>query len=79
MLSQVQPKSTVYIEPVIGPSAQLCTAQHAVAKYNNSEMHIFMMNVGEDDVIIPQGSVIARVTELREVPDTKSLQKLRYL
>ena len=71
MLSQVQPESTVYIEPVIGLLAQLCTAQHAVAKCNISKMHIFMMNVGEDDVIIPQGSVIARVTELREAPDTK--------
>ena len=68
VLSQGKPESTVYVEPVIGPSAQLCTAQHAVAKCNDGKMHIFMMNIGEDDVIIPQGSVIARITELKEIP-----------
>ena len=70
-MSQCKPESTVYVEPLIGPSAQLCTAQHAVAKCIEGKMHIFMMNIGEDDVIIPQGSIVARITELQEIPDDK--------
>ena len=53
-MSPVQPESTVYIEPVIGPLAQLCTAQNAFAKCEEGKMHIYMLNVGNDDVIIPQ-------------------------
>ena len=81
VMSQGKPESTVYVEPIIGPSAQLCTAQHAVTKCNEGKMHIFMMNIGEDDVIIPQGSMVARITELKEIRDKrirKKLQELRY-
>ena len=69
--SQGKPESIVYVEPMLGPSAQLCTAQHAVVKCSDGKMHIFMMNVGEDDVMIPKGSTVAQITELKEIPDDK--------
>ena len=57
----------MHIEPVIGPGAQLCTSQHAVAKCTDGKMIIFMVNVGEEDIIIPQGSIVARITEQLEL------------
>ena len=71
VVSPGEPEGTVYLEPVVGPSVQLCTAQHAVTKCSEGKMHIFMMNISEDDVTIPQGSVVAMVTKIKEVEDDK--------